>query len=291
MKKRFISAVLRMVLEIAVVGAASIVVIFALQTLHRPNIPVSPPSMHGPLLAVGSPVSIKSVEFGSRPVTLLLVSSPSCHFCIASKNFHKSLIVAAESHNIPLFFSIPDPASSRAYITDFGLRPGRLKAWSDVLGSVEGTPTLLAVDSSGHVAHLWVGELAPGDEKAVLEIVRSGTLPLSTAAAPNDDVQDFSLAALNRLRRIKKLDVIDVRERTDVRGLPPGITNIPLQEIPFRIAYDITPDVFHIIDCRASTPDLCEQARQIFKRAGLRVGTTGHGAYQGSWCRATLLKK
>jgi hypothetical protein len=71
----------------------------------------------------------------------------------------------------------------------------------------------------------------------------------------------------------------------------PGVVNIPLQEIPFRIAYDIAPDVLHVIDCRALTPELCAQAVQVFRQEGLRVATTGKGAFQASWCRATLLAK
>lgn len=290
MKKRLLSISRRILTEIAVVGATSIVVIIVLQKLYQPGAAVRPlASMEGPPVAVGSKVSIKSVEFRNRPSTLLLVSSPHCHFCLESKGFHRRLIADAESHNIPVFVAVPDPSSSAAYVSSFNLRPGRLKAWSDLSGSVEGTPTLMAIDPSGRVARLWVGELQPAGETAVLEAVSAGKFSLPVAAAQHGDVREFSPEALDRLRRTEKLDIIDVRERSDVRQLPPGVVNVPLQEVPFRAAYDIAPEVLHVIDCRALTPELCEQAVQVFRGEGLRVGTMGRGTYQASWCRATLL--
>ncbi|HTU45989.1 MAG TPA: hypothetical protein VMF91_13050 [Bryobacteraceae bacterium] len=289
MKRRVLSIASRLATEIAIVGVISVLVIFILQKLRQPAPSPGVVSMQGEPVAIGSPIAIKSVEFGGRPLTLLLVSSPYCHFCVESKNFHKRLIAEAQSHHVPFYVSVPEISSSATYVKDFRLRSGQLKGWRDLSGSVQGTPTLVGIDSSGHVARLWVGELQPAGENDVLEVVRSGDLSQAVSTAVQRDVREFSPETVNRLRGTQKLDIIDVRERSEVRHLSPGVANIPLQEVPYRIAYDIAPDVLHVIDCRTLPLDVCGQAVQVFRQEGLRVATMGKGTYQASWCRATLL--
>lgn len=274
----------RSIIEIALVGGLSFSIIVCLQVARRDNAGVSAGfSTDTPLVRVGSKISINATQFGGKPLSLLLVSSPACHFCQASKGFHKRLLGEADKHRVPIFISVPNRSSSSDYVRDFHLPSARLKQWKDVSVAFQGTPTLVAINSAGICTRLWVGELSPAQEDTVLELIRSGSA--GTAATTDARVEDFSVETVENMRRRQSLELIDIRERSEVGQPQPGVENIPLQEIPFRIADGSS--TLHLIDCRGITIQFCDYAVQTFEKQGLRVGTVGRGTYHESWCRVT----
>ncbi len=274
--------------EIVLIGIASIVVIVALEAIAHLRHPVTVEdqlsTMAGPKAAVGSPIAIKSVHFSGNKLTLLLVVSPLCHFCLASRNFHEQLLRVAEEHNVPVFFAVPGRSSESAYIANFHLAGGRIKQWSELSVSLDGTPTLLAINSSGLVTRLWLGELSPPEEQAVFRAVQA---PGETTLPAN--FNDFSPKILKELTRKQALVVIDVRERSAVTNVPKGLVNIPLQELPFRADGEIPANALALIDCRAVVDETCERGVQVLQDADRRVGTIGRGTYHASWCQATRI--
>lgn len=173
MAKVLVRTIRKIATEIALIGVVSAILVFALKYVHRLMNP-SPPAvqMKGPLVTVGSRLRISAIEFSNRPLTLLLVSSPYCHFCLASKSFHNRLFTQGEREGIPVFLAVPERSSSEAYSSEFHLPPGRLKEWKEMPVSVEGTPTLLAINSSGIVSQLWIGQLTSEEESSVLDLLR-----------------------------------------------------------------------------------------------------------------------
>jgi hypothetical protein len=162
-----------------------------------------------------------------------------------------------------------------------------VKEWHELSVSVEGTPTLFAVDSSGAISQMWLGRLTPAEEKDVLEFMQS---PAPAHLMRVNGVDDVSTEALNRMRRTQSVDLIDVRERSSIHHLAEGSMNIPLEEIPFRAAVELAPNRLHLVDCRVITSDVCDRAARALKREVRPVGTVGRGSYHETSCQTTRLR-
>lgn len=86
----------KLAVEILIVGCASGLIIFALQML--PMFKKAPAATAGisdlngkPLAAVGGKLSLQRAQFAKHSLNLVLVSSPTCTFCLRSSSFHHRL--------------------------------------------------------------------------------------------------------------------------------------------------------------------------------------------------------
>src|ERR1700679_3452326 len=115
----------------------------------------------------GSTVHLSGVDFAQRKKTLLLVISPTCHFCRASEPFYRQLAqtTGLKTHLVAV---VPVPQADAERFVHSSINSS-LEVVSASLDDVhvEATPTLLLVDAHGRVEKAWVGQLDDSGQKQV----------------------------------------------------------------------------------------------------------------------------
>ena len=181
---------LTFVREVAIVGAAASFVVLCTRVIGYIHFSTGAPpephfQMRGPQVTVGSQIKLEWANFERHPLSLLLVSSPDCHYCLASKSFHAKLNIEAQRHGVPFYVVVPERTSAKIYLKSVGISESATKDWKDLSFRTGGTPTLIGVDSTATVGHIWVGRLSSERETEVLNAIQtSSLLPLSGSIRP-----------------------------------------------------------------------------------------------------------
>jgi hypothetical protein len=118
-------------------------------------------------------VASLDIPWNQNGPTLILALSKNCRFCTESAPFYKQL--SQSKRNTHLVALLPQSvAEGREYLEKLGVSVDEVKQFSlDKIG-VNGTPTLLLVDTSGVVKNSWVGKLSPEQEATVLSVLAKG---------------------------------------------------------------------------------------------------------------------
>ncbi len=272
--------------EVLIVGAAAGLLLVALRLMApSPPVPAVQPTMIGSLFAVGSPMRLKGVTFARERLSLVLVSSPTCPYCLASEGFHKRLNAVAASHRVPLYVAVPRRSEATAYFTAAGFKSSAVKEWNDLEGRVPGTPTLIAVDSHSFVSRIWIGRLVAAQEADVLDAVTNSThamhaIQSGAARFPNLSWSDLSSYTTGTF------DIVDIRERSINNSLRSDAIVLPLIEIPYTASIELDPSRLHIVDCSNISAEMCDSGAALLHDAGRKVATVGRGEYFRS-CQLT----
>jgi len=134
------------------------------------------PNMMHRVAAASAPAALGSsldgralgVNWKTNRHTLVLAISTICHYCKDSIPFYRTL--GAKIANVKMVAVLPQTASEgEKYLAENGVRIDQIRqvAALNTVG-VTATPTLLLVDGSGVVTHVWVGQLRPEQETEVL---------------------------------------------------------------------------------------------------------------------------
>jgi thioredoxin-related protein len=129
-------------------------------------------------IPVGTKVSLDGIDWARNGQTLLLVLRKGCRFCEESVPFYRRLATEATAGKTStrIIAVLPqEVGESKQYLSSLNapLNDVRQSAL-DVLG-VQGTPTLILVNSQGQVTESWAGKLPPEQETAVLERIENKT--------------------------------------------------------------------------------------------------------------------
>jgi thioredoxin-related protein len=118
----------------------------------------------------GQKLALQNVDWGKNGKTLLLVLQKGCHFCTDSAPFYKTLIQdASKRGDIHLVAVLPQPNDeAKKYLIELGVSIEDVRQESLAAFPIEGTPTLILVDSAGVADDIWVGKLKPDKEAEVL---------------------------------------------------------------------------------------------------------------------------
>jgi hypothetical protein len=284
-----------LVREIAVIALASSIVLMGIngvRYLRSHSAAVARKDASVQYLSVGSNVKLTGVQFAGHPVSFLLVLSPRCRYCVESKVFHRTLWSNAHHQRVPLYIVVPQAEDAREYIESLGASVTESKRWSDLSAQVSGTPTIIAVDSAGKVARMWLGAVGPETETEILNIVRTlSVFPVTGDGGHGSAsaVRNYSLAELEQLAGSDKVQVIDPRERGDVQGVRSGTIVIPLLELATRAEFELSNTDLQAVDCSHIDQLGCDHAVTHLLRRGFRVATIGAGSYNAS-CRATRIE-
>src|SRR5437588_3112538 len=117
-------------------------------------------------LVPGTRVSLPGIDWARNGYTLLLVLRKGCRFCKESAAFYQRLTQeAASTGMVQLIAVLPQQvADSTEYLNDLKVPiPEVRQAALETLG-VQGTPTLILVNSKGEVIESWAGKLPPDQE-------------------------------------------------------------------------------------------------------------------------------
>jgi len=221
---------------------------------------------HGP--EKGTVVKLNGIDWASNHQTLIMVLSTNCHFCTASADFYRSLARTTNStrstHLVALF---PESVSeSQNYLKEKQISISDVR--QERLGSlgIHATPTLVLVDSRGHVQASWLGKLSPGGERDVLAHL-GAVFPERydfVGAKKNNESVGLSVPVTgSELRSLlasgKNIELIDIRTREEfgVAHIEAAI-NIPMDEIASRVPHEVAMDSRLVVYCHFCPP--CEAA-------------------------------
>jgi hypothetical protein len=117
---------------------------------------------------------IPGVDWSKNGRTLVLAISTQCHFCKDSAPFYRKL-EAQVGKSLRTVAVLPQPVDeAEQFLKGEGVRVSQVKQATMGDIGVQGTPTMLLVDSSGVITKMWVGKLQPEQEQQVLTALRKG---------------------------------------------------------------------------------------------------------------------
>jgi hypothetical protein len=123
----------------------------------------------------GQKLTSLDVDWKQNGQTLLLAISSGCHFCTESASFYKQL--AKDHRSTRLVAVLPQPINEgKRYLDGLGVPVDDIKQAELNSINVQGTPTLILVNSDGVVVDSWIGKLADDKQKEVLIKVAGGAL-------------------------------------------------------------------------------------------------------------------
>ena len=121
-------------------------------------------------VAPGDKVPLAGVEWVKNSHTLLLVLQKGCHFCTESAPFYQRLVKETSRRNdVRLIALLPQQvAESKHYLDEIGVSIAEVMQVAPGQVNVDGTPTLILVNSNGVVTDVWAGKLPSEAESQVL---------------------------------------------------------------------------------------------------------------------------
>lgn len=235
----------------------------------------SPAAPNLPAVGTGTTIRIAGVPFSSPTLNVVLITSPTCSFCLASADFHRQLSEKARERHLGFYIAVPSERRARQYIREAGL-VGTIAKWSDLSFGFQGTPTVLLVDGTGNVRATLVGRLPNDTARQVLRILDH---PEELATAIGLDGREvIGNAALSRLKSQRAAALIDVRERSDF-GLWHKETaiNIPLMEFDARASFELDKDALVVLDCSHFSGPTCRSIVERIRRHGFSAVAFSEG--------------
>ncbi len=160
---------------VAVLLSAALIKAYFLPTPSR-SIPRAAIAGGGGTSLVGASLKdrIPGVDWSKNGRTLVLAISTQCHFCKDSAPFYRKL-EAQVGKSLRTVAVLPQPVDeAEQFLKGEGVRVSQVKQATMGDIGVQGTPTMLLVDSSGVITKMWVGKLQPEQEQQVLTALRKG---------------------------------------------------------------------------------------------------------------------
>lgn len=128
----------------------------------------------GSQISVGAKLNLNSENWGQNGRTIVLAMSTSCHFCTESADFYRRLVQACEARHVRMVAILPQSVSEgNDYLQKLNIRVDEVRQAALREFQIQGTPTVLLVDSRGAVQDVWVGKLPPEKEVEVLKKMQS----------------------------------------------------------------------------------------------------------------------
>ncbi|MET0621762.1 MAG: hypothetical protein ABW250_02170 [Pyrinomonadaceae bacterium] len=154
--------------NVAILIVALLLGVVLVKRYLLPGPPPGPPRAEQ--LKPGEKLALADVDWGRSKKTLVMVLSTNCHFCTESAPFYQRLAREQSGRgDVRLMAVLPQSVEeSRKYLDTNGVAVSEVKQMSPGAVRVQGTPTLIMVDSSGAVVDSWVGKLPPDKEQEVL---------------------------------------------------------------------------------------------------------------------------
>jgi hypothetical protein len=258
--------------ELGLVGltAGALVVVYSLLSpaaailIHK----LRPARSARPQVATGATIKIAGVSFAAAPLSVVLITSPTCQYCIASSTFHGSLFEETRKERVPLYILVPSVTASQKYLRDSGLG-GTVKPWEDLNADFRGTPTILLIDTHGAVRASLVGRLTKGAETQLLQVIQHPNLL-------DDSIGWFRPGSIGgedlaRLRSQGEVSLLDVRERDDFRlWHKDQAVNIPLAEFDLRAPFELHDRALQVIDCSEFSSETCTLIVERVRHRGFK---------------------
>lgn len=118
-------------------------------------------------IEIGEKINLPDIDWQKNGKTLLLAVSTTCHFCTESGPFYQHIV--KEHGDTQLVALVPQQVDEgRQYLKKLGVEIDQIRQIQFNSLGVQGTPTLLLINSEGVVENLWLGRLRGDQETEVL---------------------------------------------------------------------------------------------------------------------------
>ena len=157
---------IELVANLAIIVVALMLGVVLAKTYRRP----SADQMTATAIRPGTKLSLPDVDWKANGRTLVMALSTRCHFCSESAPFYERLSQErSETANLHLVAVFPQTvAEGQRYLNEVGVKVDQVKQLNLDSIAVNGTPTLILVNSEGIVADSWRGQLRSEKESEVL---------------------------------------------------------------------------------------------------------------------------
>jgi hypothetical protein len=120
------------------------------------------------VIALNTKFALKNVDWQANDKNLVFAVSTTCHYCTESAGFYKKLVEECKQQHVHTIAVLPQsPAEAQAYLTGEGVTVDEIRQSDLPTLEVNGTPTLLLIDRTGLVKHVWTGKLPSTKESDV----------------------------------------------------------------------------------------------------------------------------
>ena len=126
--------------------------------------------------AVGDALDLSEIEIPSGTEAVFLVISSRCGYCKASLPFYSELVtkLRRDRREVSVVAMCQEPSNTcNDFLKGGGVDVDRVVDARGRAVRVRGTPTLLIVDSSGTITHIWSGRLDVPQQLEVLEALHA----------------------------------------------------------------------------------------------------------------------
>lgn len=120
------------------------------------------------------------IDFDAAPHTLILVLQEGCPGCAVSMPFYRRILDRSVSEMLVVVAAPKRDPPIRPYLASQEVVPDAVIGASRDDLPVPMTPSVVLVDSSGLVLHVWVGVLSSALEEEVLAVARGDFTALSS---------------------------------------------------------------------------------------------------------------
>ena len=186
---------------------------------------------------------INGVNWADSDRTVLVALAKECKYCSESAEFYRRLAAGITSQTNTRLIAVfsEKESEAEAYLKQLEVPIRELRYASLSSLGIKSVPTLAILDRNGVVTDMWVGKLSPLKESALMS-----KLKLKDTRSPGE--WSINEAELERKVANKELLVLlDIRDRaTYATRHRDGARNIPLDELPVRVAKRIAPGSY---DC------------------------------------------
>lgn len=155
--------------NVAIIVVALLIVGLFVQRYFFPSGPAAAEPAGKPTgPAIGSKIDLPDLDWGQKPLTLLLVLQKDCIYCTQSAPFYQRLLKDGADKNVKFLAVLPQPKGiSQIYLADLGIADLEIREATIRSLNVRGTPTLILANDKGEVVNSWTGKLGPEREQEV----------------------------------------------------------------------------------------------------------------------------
>src|ERR1039457_255795 len=139
-------------------------------------------------LAKGAQVNLPNVNWAENRSTLIMALAVGCHYCKESAGFYRSLIESNTNNSFHPIAVLPQEVpESRKYLAAEGIKISDVHQDNLARLGINGTPTLILVNSSGRIDSAWIGKLSSDQEAQVYATLGITSRATKEAGVTNRD--------------------------------------------------------------------------------------------------------
>ncbi|HKD79163.1 MAG TPA: redoxin family protein [Candidatus Angelobacter sp.] len=145
-----------------VITAVLVIILFVRNYAQRQNDPTR-------TVALGSKFALKNVNWQANNRNLVFAVSTTCHYCTESADFYRKLVEQCRQQHVHTVAVLPQSqAEAQVYLGGEGVTVDEIRQAPLSELDIAGTPTLVLVDQTGIVKHVWEGKLPSAEEEDVV---------------------------------------------------------------------------------------------------------------------------